>query len=78
MDTLVPVTAAHNYDDLHELIDNLEPDQVDELRQHALRLVESTPRRNFKVLRPLDGPATDLGSRARASIRADIDRDAGR
>jgi len=33
------VTAADDYSDLHELIDCSEPDQADELREHALRLV---------------------------------------
>jgi hypothetical protein len=36
------MTAAHDYSDLHELIDRLEPEQADELRQHALRLVRPT------------------------------------
>jgi hypothetical protein len=65
------VTAAHNYSDLHELIDRLEPDQADELRKHALRLVRPTGGR-FKVLRSFDGPRTDLGARAREVIRAEL------
>src|SRR5215469_18831981 len=36
------VTTAHDYSDLHELIDQLEPEQADELREHALRLVTPT------------------------------------
>ena len=65
------VTAAHDYSDLHELIERLEPDQAEELREHALRLVKSAGGR-FKVLRPFDGPRTDLGARAKEVIRAEL------
>jgi len=68
------VTAAHDYSDLHELIERLEPDQADELRKHALRLVRPTGSR-FKVLRSFDGPRTDLGARAREVIRAELGQD---
>ena len=34
------MTAAHDYEDLHRLVDRLTPDQVQEVRQHALRLVD--------------------------------------
>jgi hypothetical protein len=68
------VTAAHDYSDLHELIDRLEPDQAEELRKHALRLVRPTGGR-FKVLRPFNGPRTDLGARAREVIRAELGQD---
>jgi hypothetical protein len=34
------VTAAHDCEDLHRLVDQLTPDQVQEVRQHALRLVD--------------------------------------
>lgn len=66
------MTAAHDYGDLHELIDRLEPGQAEELRQHALRLVEPA-RGRFRVLRAFSGPATDLGARARDVLRADFD-----
>jgi hypothetical protein len=65
------VSTAHDYSDLHQLIDSLKPDQADELRQHALRLV-GPPGGRFKVLRTFDGPATDLGARAREIIRTEI------
>jgi hypothetical protein len=65
------VTAAHDYGDLHELIDRLEPDQAEELREHALKLVRPASGR-FKVLRVFNGPSTDLGARARQVIRAEI------
>lgn len=69
--TLWYVTAAHDYSDLHELIERLEPDQAEELREHALRLVKPAGGR-FKVLRPFDGPRTDLGARAKEVIRAEL------
>jgi hypothetical protein len=65
------MTAVHDYGELHELIDRLEPEQVEELREHALRLVTATPGR-FKVLRTFDGPGTDLGVRAREVMRAEF------
>lgn len=33
------MTAAHEHDDVHDLVDRLTPDQVDEIRAHATRLV---------------------------------------
>ncbi len=69
---------ARDYSDLHELIDSLEPDQAEELREHALKLVKPT-RGRFKVLRVFSGPSTDLGARARQVIRAELrQRDADR
>jgi hypothetical protein len=72
------MTAAHDYSDLHELIDRLEPDQAEELREHALRLAKPAGSR-FKILRAFSGPRFDLGARAREVIRAesrqgDVDR----
>jgi hypothetical protein len=58
------VTWARDYSDLHELVDRLEPEQAEELRDHALRLVKPPPGR-FKVLRVFDGPDAKLGARAR-------------
>jgi hypothetical protein len=57
------MTAVRDYHELHELIDRLEPEQVDELMQHAQLLAHTTSQR-FRVLRTFDGPATDLGARA--------------
>lgn len=65
------MSAAHDYSDLHELIDRLEPQQAEELREHALRLVKPI-RNRFKVLRAFSGPSTDLGARARDVIRAEL------
>ena len=33
------MTAAHDYEEMHQLIDRLSPDQLGEVRAHALRLV---------------------------------------
>lgn len=52
------MTAAHDYSDLHELIDRLEPAQAEELRKLARRLVQPTVR-PFKVLRPFSGPRAE-------------------
>jgi hypothetical protein len=41
--TLRVVTAAHDYDDLHRLVDRLTPGQARALRAVALVLVESRP-----------------------------------
>ncbi|MBC9717578.1 hypothetical protein H9Y04_34110 [Streptomyces sp. TRM66268-LWL] len=65
------MTSAHDYSDLHELIDRLEPEQAEEVRQHALRLVEPSPSR-FRILRSFDGPPTDLGVRAKDIVRDEI------
>ncbi|MBH0775919.1 hypothetical protein [Nocardia bovistercoris] len=65
------MTAAYDYSELHKLVDRLRPEQADELREHALRLIRGGGGR-FRVLRPLDGPATDLGARARELMRAEI------
>jgi hypothetical protein len=55
--------------DLRELIDRLEPEQADELREHALRLVRSVGGR-FKVLRSFSGPRTDLTAQKPEVMRA--------
>ncbi len=67
------VTAA-DYSDLHELIDRLEPEQAEELREHVLRLIHPV-RSRFKVLRTFSGPEANLGVRAREVMRADFERD---
>jgi len=59
----------HDYSDLHELVDRLEPEQAEELREHALRLVRPAGGR-FKVLQSFSGPCTDLCARAREILRA--------
>jgi hypothetical protein len=68
------VTAAYDYSELHSLVDRLRPEQADELREHALRLIHGDGGR-FQVLRPFDGPATNLGARARDVMRSEIGDD---
>jgi len=68
------VTVAHDYSDLHRLIDRLEPEQAAEIKEHALRLVGAGAGR-FRGLRPFDGPAADLGARAKQLVRAEIGED---
>ncbi|ASU82243.1 hypothetical protein CDO52_05085 [Nocardiopsis gilva YIM 90087] len=68
------MTAARDYRELHELIDHLEPEQAEELRCHALRLVKS-PRSRFRVLRSFDGPEMDLAARAKDIVRTEIGED---
>lgn len=67
------VTAAHDYSELHQLIDRLEPGQAAELREHALRLVGSHGR--FRVLKTFDGPSTDLAARAKELARTELGED---
>lgn len=67
------MTAAHDYSDLHQLIDRLEPSQAAELREHALRLVGSASR--FRVLRTFEGPSADIAARAKELVRADLGED---
>ncbi|WP_197697305.1 hypothetical protein [Streptomyces sp. 3214.6] len=63
------MTSAYDFSDLHERIDRLEPEQAEEVRQHALRLVKPAPSR-FRILRGFDGPPADLGpGRGRSSGR---------
>lgn len=65
------VTAAHDYSDLHELIDRLQPDQAEQLRAFVLGLVTPGSHR-FRVLQTFEGPRTDLGARARDVMRAEF------
>lgn len=67
------MTAAHDYSDLHELIDRMEPEQAEESREHALRLIKPV-RSRFKVVGTFNGPETNLGARAREVIRAEFGR----
>jgi hypothetical protein len=49
------MTAAHDYEDLHALVDRLRPDQARDLRAVALRLVEANE--------GLDQPDTERSGR---------------
>lgn len=64
--------AARDYSDLYEIIEHLEPEQVEELRRHALRLVEAPKKSRFRILRSFDGPAEDLGARAKEIVREEL------
>ncbi|NJQ00041.1 hypothetical protein [Streptomyces zingiberis] len=66
------MTAAYDYSDLHDLIERLEPEQAEELRRHALRLVKTPPASRFRVLRSFDGPAEDVGARAKGIVREEL------
>ncbi|MFZ3557623.1 hypothetical protein [Streptomyces sp. BH055] len=66
--------SAYDYSDLHQLIDRLEPEQAEEVRRHALRLVKPAASR-FRILRSFDGPPTDLASRAKEVVREEIGED---
>ncbi|GII56868.1 hypothetical protein Pth03_52570 [Planotetraspora thailandica] len=54
------MTAAHDYEDLHALVDRLSPDQARDLRAVALRLVEANE--------GLDHPDTERSGRRRLSF----------
>jgi hypothetical protein len=69
---LVKVTAAHDYDDVHQLLDRLTPDQLGEIRAHALRLVACGPRR-FVAWDEVQRGATKLPSMDYARFRAEVD-----
>lgn len=66
------MTAAHDYSDLHELIERLEPSQAEEVRAFALHLVK--PGSRFSVLRSFDGHRRGRGS-LRGQLIAEPDWD---
>jgi hypothetical protein len=65
------MTAAHDYDDVHELVDRLTPEQVDEVRAHALRLVAG--RRAFVPWAEAQRAAAKLPAVDYERFRADVD-----
>jgi hypothetical protein len=66
------MSTAPDHGDLFEIIERLRPKQVEELRRHAPRLVKPETPSRFRVLRTFDGPATDLGARAKDILREEI------
>jgi hypothetical protein len=76
------VTAAHAYEDLHRLVDRLTPDQVRELRMHALRLVEcqeAAPDEGRRPAKPsfigiMDSGEGDLSIRHEEILREEFNR----
>jgi hypothetical protein len=73
--------AAHNYEDLHILVDLLRPEQADALRAYVLQLVGAGSRPAETPPMPTDVTPDDEGSGARryrrlsfaGSISADAD-----
>ena len=64
--------ADERYPELHRLIERLEPQQVEEVREQLLRLV--TPPKGLRVLGIFDGPEEDLGARSEEIIRTEAGR----
>ncbi|MEU4224779.1 hypothetical protein AB0F17_10835 [Nonomuraea sp. NPDC026600] len=65
------MTAAHDYDDVHHLVEQLTPDQLVEVRAHALRLV--TGRRTFVPWSEVKRTAKHLPHVDHAEFRSDVD-----
>ncbi|MGI8816483.1 MAG: hypothetical protein ACR2G2_14730 [Pseudonocardia sp.] len=68
-------TADDCYPELHRLIDRLSPTQADELRRHALRLVNSDQddephRLSFTAVG--SSPNPHLGAQAKQVIRTEL------
>ncbi|MGW5385660.1 hypothetical protein [Nocardia sp. NPDC003963] len=79
------MTAAHNYEDLHRLVDRLTPNQAWALRAVALQLVvteapeaEPSPerRRHFSFAGVMDAES-DLAGRSEDLLREERGRQAG-
>jgi hypothetical protein len=77
------VTAAHAYEDLHRLVDQLTPGQAQEVREHVLRLVEEEdavrPRLDQEVPRDLSfigliHAEPDLAERSEQILRDELGR----
>lgn len=65
------MTAGHDYDDMHHLVEQLTPDRLVEVRAHALRLV--TGRQTFIPWSELKRAATHLPRIDYAEFRSDVD-----
>ena len=65
------MTAAHDYEDMHQLIDRLTPDQLGEVRAHALRLAAG--RRTFVHWTEVHRAAARLPHVDYERFRADVD-----
>ena len=65
------VTAAHDYEEMHQLIDRLTPDQLGEVRAHALRL--ATGRQRFVPWQRASAAASTLPTVDYDRFRSDID-----
>ncbi|KJY36818.1 hypothetical protein [Streptomyces sp. NRRL S-495] len=70
------MSVAHDhYPELHDLIDRLDPEQAEEVRRHALRLVgegEAPPRHRLSFTGIGVSANPDLGSEAKRIIRSEL------
>ncbi|MFB8199183.1 hypothetical protein [Kitasatospora purpeofusca] len=70
------MSVAHDhYPELHDLIDRLDPEQAEEVRRHALRLVgegEVPPRHRLSFTSTGVSADPDLGSEAKRIIRSEL------
>ncbi|MFB8236013.1 hypothetical protein ACFC58_05620 [Kitasatospora purpeofusca] len=67
--------ARDHYPELHDLIDRLDPEQAEEVRRHALRLVgegEVPPRHRLSFTGTGVSANPDLGSEAKRIIRSEL------
>jgi hypothetical protein len=65
------VTAAHDYEAMHQLVDRLTPDQLGEVRAHALRLVAG--RKRFVPWAQASATASGLPNVDFEQFRSDVD-----
>lgn len=65
------VTAAHDYEEMHQLINRLTPDQLGEVRAHALRLAAG--RKRFVPWEQACATASSLPKVDYEQFRSDID-----
>lgn len=65
------VTAAHDYEEMHQLINRLTPDQLGEVRAHALRLAAG--RKRFVPWEQACATASSLPKVDYERFRSDID-----
>ncbi|WP_328957306.1 hypothetical protein [Kitasatospora purpeofusca] len=70
------MSVAHDhYPELHDLTDRLDPEQAEEVRRHALRLVgegEVPPRHRLSFTGTGVSANPDLGSEAKRIIRSEL------
>jgi hypothetical protein len=67
------VSVAHDFEDMHRLVDRLTPEQLREVRAHALRLVSSGSRRRFVPWSELKSGASRLPPADYGRFRSDVD-----
>ena len=63
--------AAHDYEQVHQLVDRLTPDQLGEVRAHALRLVAG--RKRFIPWAQASAAASELPNVDFEQFRSDVD-----